>query len=54
MALSIPLWALVIGQIGHDWALFMVQTDLPKYMRSVMKFSVAQVRVQYPNSCVYI
>lgn len=42
MALSLPLWALIIGQIGHDWALFTIQTDLPKYMKSVMKFTVAQ------------
>lgn len=42
MAMSLPLWALVIGQIGHDWGLFTIQTDLPKYMKSVMKFSIAQ------------
>ncbi|XP_054284537.1 putative inorganic phosphate cotransporter isoform X1 [Macrosteles quadrilineatus] len=42
MALSIPLWGLIIGQIGHDWALFTIQTDLPKYMKSVMHFTVAQ------------
>uniref|UniRef100_A0A1B6D066 Major facilitator superfamily (MFS) profile domain-containing protein n=1 Tax=Clastoptera arizonana TaxID=38151 RepID=A0A1B6D066_9HEMI len=42
LALSVPLWALIIGQIGHDWALFMIQTDLPKYMSSVLHFSVAQ------------
>lgn len=42
MALSLPLWSLVIGQIGHDWGLFTIQTDLPKYMKSVMHFSIAQ------------
>ncbi|XP_046663298.1 putative inorganic phosphate cotransporter isoform X2 [Homalodisca vitripennis] len=42
MALSIPLWGLILGQIGHDWALFTIQTDLPKYMKSVMHFTVAQ------------
>ncbi|KAL1117414.1 hypothetical protein AAG570_004740 [Ranatra chinensis] len=42
LALSLPLWGLVIGQIGHDWGLFTIQTDLPKYMKSVMKFSIAQ------------
>ncbi|XP_065213100.1 putative inorganic phosphate cotransporter [Planococcus citri] len=42
MALSLPLWGLIIGQIGHDWGLFMIQTDLPKYMKSVLKFSVSQ------------
>lgn len=43
MALSVPLWGLIIAQIGHDWGLFMIQTDLPKYMKSVLKFSVSQV-----------
>lgn len=43
IALSVPLWGLIIGQIGHDWALFTIQTDLPKYMKSVMHFTVAQV-----------
>lgn len=42
MAKSIPLWGLIIGQIGHDWGLFMIQSDLPKYMKSVLKFSIKQ------------
>lgn len=39
---SWPVWALIVGQIGHDWSLFTIQTDLPKYMKSVLKFSTAQ------------
>ncbi|KAL1129047.1 hypothetical protein AAG570_013579 [Ranatra chinensis] len=39
---SVPMWGLVIGQIGHDWGLFTVVTDLPKYMKSVMHFSITQ------------
>lgn len=42
MATSLPLWGLIVGQIGHDWGLFTIQTDLPKYMKSVMKFSIVQ------------
>ena len=41
---SVPLWGLIIAQIGHDWGLFTIITDLPKYMKSVMHFSIAQVR----------
>lgn len=37
---SVPLWGLVIAQIGHDWGLFTIITDLPKYMSSVLHFSV--------------
>ncbi|XP_018323710.1 putative inorganic phosphate cotransporter isoform X2 [Agrilus planipennis] len=39
---SVPLWGLVICQIGHDWILFAMVTDLPTYMRSVLHFSVSQ------------
>ncbi|XP_022911267.2 putative inorganic phosphate cotransporter isoform X1 [Onthophagus taurus] len=39
---SIPLWSLVIVQIGHDWGFFSMVTDLPKYMSDVMKFNVGE------------
>ncbi|CAB0019958.1 unnamed protein product, partial [Nesidiocoris tenuis] len=39
---SVPLWGLIIAQIGHDWGLFTIVTDLPKYMKSVMHFSITQ------------
>ncbi|XP_011496713.1 PREDICTED: sialin-like [Ceratosolen solmsi marchali] len=37
---SAPLWALIAAQIGHDWGFFTMVTDLPKYMSSVLKFSI--------------
>ncbi|XP_012262453.2 putative inorganic phosphate cotransporter isoform X4 [Athalia rosae] len=37
---SVPLWALVAAQIGHDWGFFTMVTDLPKYMSEVLKFSI--------------
>ncbi|KAK4874653.1 hypothetical protein RN001_014013 [Aquatica leii] len=39
---SYPLWALVVAQLGHDWGLFTMISDLPKYMKSVLKFNVKQ------------
>ncbi|KAF5270577.1 hypothetical protein FQR65_LT05475 [Abscondita terminalis] len=39
---STPLWALVVAQLGHDWGLFTMISDLPKYMKSVLKFNVKQ------------
>uniref|UniRef100_A0A8D9FD42 Sialin n=1 Tax=Cacopsylla melanoneura TaxID=428564 RepID=A0A8D9FD42_9HEMI len=42
MATSVPLLGLILAQIGHDWGLFMISADLPKYMKSVMKFSIAK------------
>ncbi|XP_065213583.1 putative inorganic phosphate cotransporter isoform X2 [Planococcus citri] len=38
---SAPVWALVIGEVGHDWALYTMVSDLPKYMSDVMKFNPA-------------
>lgn len=39
---SIPVWALVLGQVGHDWSLFLAQTELGKYMKTVLKFKIAK------------
>lgn len=38
---SLPVWALIVGQLGHDWALFTIGTELPKYMKSVLGYNVA-------------
>ncbi|XP_018911132.1 putative inorganic phosphate cotransporter isoform X2 [Bemisia tabaci] len=37
-----PVWGLIVAQIGHDWGLFTIITDLPKYMKSVLHFSITQ------------
>ncbi|XP_050508459.1 putative inorganic phosphate cotransporter isoform X3 [Diabrotica virgifera virgifera] len=37
---SVPVWALVIAQIGHDWGFYTMITDLPSYMSDVLKFNV--------------
>ncbi|XP_044272566.1 sialin-like isoform X2 [Tribolium madens] len=39
---SAPVLALIAAQIGHDWGFFTMVTDLPKYMKDVLKFNVAQ------------
>ncbi|KYN02580.1 Putative inorganic phosphate cotransporter [Cyphomyrmex costatus] len=40
MLRSAPLWALIAAQIGHDWGFFTLVTDLPKYMSSVLGYSI--------------
>lgn len=40
MLRSAPLWALIAAQIGHDWGFFTMVTDLPKYMSSVLHYSI--------------
>ncbi|XP_076175055.1 putative inorganic phosphate cotransporter isoform X2 [Ptiloglossa arizonensis] len=37
---SVPVWALITAQIGHDWGFFTLVNDLPKYMSSVLKYSI--------------
>ncbi|XP_044252866.1 sialin-like [Tribolium madens] len=37
---SLPVWALVLGQFGHDWGWYTMVSDLPKYMDSVLRFHV--------------
>ncbi|XP_015113575.1 putative inorganic phosphate cotransporter isoform X2 [Diachasma alloeum] len=40
MFTSLPVFALIMAQIGHDWGFFTMVTDLPKYMSSVLGFSI--------------
>ncbi|XP_058808281.1 putative inorganic phosphate cotransporter [Phymastichus coffea] len=49
---SKPMWATVIGMIGFNWSILTIVTDLPKYMSSVLKFSVEHNG--YLNSLVYL
>ncbi|XP_046750763.1 putative inorganic phosphate cotransporter [Diprion similis] len=37
---SPPFWALVAASLSHDWGSYVMITNLPKYMSSVLKFSV--------------
>jgi len=37
---SPAVWALMIGQVGHDWSFFTMITDLPSYMSRVLHFSI--------------
>ncbi|XP_034099451.2 putative inorganic phosphate cotransporter isoform X3 [Drosophila albomicans] len=40
LLLSVPLLALVISQIGHDWGYYVMITCLPKYIANVIRFSI--------------
>lgn len=37
---SPPMLALVAAQAGHNWGLFIIMNDLPKYMNDVLRFSI--------------
>lgn len=46
---SLPVWAMIICQVGHNYGLFFIQNYFPKYMKSVLKFSAAKV----PKFCIF-
>ncbi|XP_032525712.2 putative inorganic phosphate cotransporter [Danaus plexippus] len=33
-------WALLVSHVGHDWGLYTMITDLPKYSYDVLKFNI--------------
>ncbi|XP_046734067.1 putative inorganic phosphate cotransporter [Diprion similis] len=37
---SPPFWALTMASVCHDWGGYMMLTNLPKYMSSVLKYSI--------------
>jgi ACS family sodium-dependent inorganic phosphate cotransporter len=53
---SAPFWALLAVQIGHDWGLYTLVTDLPKYMSSVLRLSVEYngYLSSLPNVCAVL
>ncbi|XP_058815578.1 sialin-like isoform X2 [Topomyia yanbarensis] len=56
IAKSVPFWALVAGQFGHDWGFFLIATDLPKYMKSILGVSVKDngMLCYFPFLCMWI
>lgn len=38
---SAPMYVLIAAQIGHDWGFYVMSSDLPKYMSSVLLYSVS-------------
>lgn len=37
------IWALIIGQIGHDFTLFLMVTNMPKYFSDVLHMSIRDI-----------
>lgn len=42
---SVPLWALVCAQIGHDWGFYTLVTDLPSYFKDVLRFKISEMGI---------
>jgi len=39
---SLPVWGLIIGQIGRDWAVFTMIHELPAYMKDILGFNIRE------------
>lgn len=54
---SKPVWAILLAMIGHDWGLFALVVDIPKFMKSYLKFDVKQngvyVSLGYLALCIF-
>lgn len=40
---SIPVWALALGLIGHDWIFYIMSADMPKYLKDVLKLPIEEI-----------
>lgn len=48
--------ALISAQVGHNWGLFIIINDLPKYMNDVLRFSIKKngLYTSLPYACMWI
>lgn len=51
-----PMLALIAAQVGHNWGLFIIVNDLPKYMNDVLRFSIKKngLYTALPYACMWI
>lgn len=42
MCTSVPVYMLIAAQVGHDWAFYIMVTDLPKYLNDVLQIPIIQ------------
>ena len=37
------VWAIIVGMAGHDWGIFILVTDLPKFRYAILHFDIGKV-----------
>ena len=40
---SLPVWAVLCTKCTHIWSYYMLLSEMPTFMKSVLKFDIAQV-----------
>jgi MFS family permease len=43
IATSVPCWALLVSTLGNNWAFYMLITQLPIYMKTILHFDMKSV-----------
>ncbi len=43
IATSVPCWALLVATLGNNWAFYMLITQLPIYMKTILHFDMKSV-----------
>ncbi|KAK3908028.1 Putative inorganic phosphate cotransporter [Frankliniella fusca] len=53
---SLPVLALILTEVGHDWGFYTMITDLPKYMSDVQHYKISEngVLSALPFLCMWI
>jgi hypothetical protein len=43
-ATSLPIWAIIVGHTCANWGTYMFLTNLPTYMKDILRFDIKSVR----------
>lgn len=43
---SVPVWAIIVAHTFSNWGTYTLLTNIPTYMKEVLKFDIQSVRVQ--------
>ena len=44
---SIRIWAILVAHIGYSWGFYILLSELPTYMKTVLNFDLHSVRIIY-------
>ncbi|XP_076064319.1 putative inorganic phosphate cotransporter isoform X2 [Oratosquilla oratoria] len=39
---SMPFWAIVVSHFGHNWGFYMLLTELPTYLKTILHFNMSE------------
>ena len=51
--MSLPMWAIIVGNFGQNWGYSTLLTEIPNYMNKIMGFDMASVSFWQPLKHTY-